>query len=134
MAVDAQLDSTLTLTVDGTAYSGNIIDAEVRPASTSRGRIVTTADGSTIREVGDAEDGAITGSCYKNTDTGGITRGLLAAQGTTVAYTYAETDGTTTATWTGNCYVPAQSIPFTPGKYGQHRFELVLETSSVAYT
>lgn len=134
MAVDAQLDTTLTLTVAGTAYSGNIIDAEIRPAGTSRGRIVTTADGSTIREVGDPEDGSITGTCFKDTDTGGITRGLQAAQGTSVAYTYAETDGTTTSTWTGTCYVPPQAIPFTPGKYGQHRFELVLETSSVAYT
>ena len=134
MAVNAQLDTTLTLTVDGTAYSGNIIDGAITPASTSRGRIVTTADGSTIRDIGDAEDGTIRGSCYKDTTATGITRGLQAAEGTTVAYIYAETDGTTTSTWSGNCYVPAQTIDFTPGKYGRHQFELVLETSSVAYT
>lgn len=135
MPVSTQKDATLVLTIDGTDYACQVVNASYQMAAPGGATIVPVACGDTVAEPGDPAQGSISGEVYKDTSASGITRALatLALSGDTVQYVYTESDaGGYEMSWSGDCTVPAFAINFAPDKFGRHPLNLSVATSVLA--
>lgn len=135
MPANTQTDSILVLTIDGTDYSCQVIDASFTMAAPGESTPIPVACGDTVSEPGDARNGSLTGSVLKDTSATGITRALaiLAGSGAEVDYVYTEKDEADyEMSWSGKATVPAFAIDFAPSKMGRHNINLVLTTSVLA--
>lgn len=135
MATNVAKDATLVLSLGGTDYACQVINASYQMAAPGDSTPVPVACGDTVSEPGDPSNGAITGEVYKDVSATGITRVLaVAAQsGAEVAYVYTETDGNgAEMSWSGQATVPAFAIDFAPDKYGRHSLSLNVTTSVLA--
>ena len=128
-------DATLVLSLDGTDYACQVVNASYQMAAPGDSTPVPVACGETVSEPGDPQNGSISGEVYKDVGASGITRVLatLALSGGEADYIYTETDGNgETMSWTGKATVPAFAIDFNPDKYGRHTLSLNVSTSVLA--
>lgn len=134
MPTNVAKDATLVLSIDGTDYACQVVDASYTMAAPGDSTPVAVACGDTVSEPGDPSNGSISGSVFKDTGTTGITRALatLALSGAEVPYIYTENDGTNDLSWSGVATVPAFGIDFAPDKYGRHSLALNVTTSILA--
>ena len=131
MATHTQKDDTLILSLGGTDYAAQVIDASFDPPGYGAPTLTPVAsDLSKVSEPGDPENGTLSGTVFKDLTTTGITRILTAARisGAKLAYIYTDNSSTDAATYTGDAYV--QSVPndFQPDKLGRHGFTLTVAT------
>lgn len=135
MPVSTQKDAMLVLSLDGTDYACQVIDAAYQMAAPGEATPVPVACGDTVSEPGDPAVGSISGNVFKDTSANGITRALAqaAVDGTEFDYVYTESDADGYAmSWSGKCTVPAFAINFTPDKFGRHPLNLSVTTSVLA--
>ena len=128
-------DATLVLSLDGTDYACQVVNASYQMAAPGDSTPVPVACGDTVSEPGDPSNGSISGEVYKDLGATGITRVLatLALSGAEADYVYTETDGNgADMSWTGKCTVPAFAIDFAPDKFGRHSLSLNVTTSVLA--
>lgn len=135
MPVTTQQDALLKITLDGTDFACQVINASFTPAAPGESTPIPVACGDTVSEPGDPSNGSISGEVFKDTSATGITRVLAqaAVSGAEFDYQYVENDGTPhEMTWSGKATVPQFGIDFAPSKTGRHPLNLTLTTSVLA--
>ena len=135
MPTNVAKDATLVLSIDGTDYACQVVNASYTPAAPGDSTPIPVACGDVVSEPGDPSNGAISGEVYKDLGATGITRVLagMATSGAEADYVYTETDSNgETMSWSGQCTVPAFPIDFAPDKYGRHTLDLNVSTSVLA--
>lgn len=135
MPVSTQKDAVLVLSLDGTDYACQVVNASYQMAAPGEATPVPVACGDTVSEPGDPATGSISGEVFKDTSATGITRVLAAAAvaGTELDYVYTEEDAAGyEMSWSGTCTVPAFAIDFAPDKFGRHALALSVSTSVLA--
>lgn len=137
MAATVQTDATLTLTLDGTDVSAQVINASFQPSVKGAPEIVPVADGTTVAVPGDLQAGSISGEVFKDFSATGISRLLMeaAAGASPLPFVYTENPGAvdgSLAAWTGTCYVSPTGVDFAPTKVGRHALNLTVTDSALA--
>jgi hypothetical protein len=133
MPPTTQTDALLTLTLDGTDYACQIIDAEFTFPGKGTAQVVPVACGDTVSEPGDPVPGSISGNVLKDTGPDGITRALIEALTTDAEMDYVWTEGADDAAGrmvvTGKCRVAGHVQTFAPDKMGRHALDLTVSTA-----
>lgn len=131
MTTNATKDGTLTLTLDSEDVACQIIDATFTFPARAEATLVPVACGDTVSELGDPQNGALTGTVYKDLSANGITRILIEAltADAILAYSWEETG----LTVTGNARVAGHDQTFTPDKYGRHPLQITIITATPTF-
>lgn len=136
MTVNTQLNGELTLTIDGDAYSCQVINLKLKLPSKGKGAITRTAcpDG-VVAEPGDDETGSLTGDVFTDSTATGITWILADALDADdelpyVLTLWSDLANTIATIFTGTLKVSSLELDFTPGKNARHPLDLEIITAA----
>jgi len=122
----------LSLTLDGTEVNCQVIDLSVTLPGQSTGDTVEVAcpDGAVV-EVGELEDGSLTGTVFADTTSTGISWLLMQAKasGATIDYVltwFSDQDSAVAFTWSGKAQVATFSMEWAKPGLARHPIDLAL--------
>jgi hypothetical protein len=133
MPAVTQTDATLVLSLDGTDYACQVIDAEFTYPGKGTAQTIPVACGDVVSEPGDPQPGSITGNVLKDTGADGITRALIQALESDSEFDYVWTEGAdddaARISIAGRCRVAGHVQTFAPDKMGRHALDLTVSTA-----
>jgi hypothetical protein len=138
MAVTTQPNVSLVVSLDGTDYACQVIDASFKPPGVGAATITETAcpDG-IVAEPGAKAEGSLTGNVFADSSDAGITWALAQAYETdaTLAYIvtfWPELGPTNGMQWTGEARVNSFQQDFAKPGIGKHPLDLAITTAVLA--
>ena len=138
MAVNTQPNVSLVVSLDGTDYACQVIDASFKPPGVGASTVTETACPSgVVAEPGGIEAGALTGNVFSDSLATGITYVLAQSYETQGEFDYIvtfwpELGPTKAMQYTGKAKVASFTLDFAKPGIGKHALDLELSTAVLA--
>lgn len=129
----AKPDAVVTVTIDGTDISCQLIDGELTADDTGDPTLVPVACGDSVPEPGDPTPGTLSGTIFEDFQAAGFTRALWENRDSEVPFTLVKNPGEAwAASFSGFCTLKAPAVAVQPSKLARNSITLPVRTVSLA--